>query len=314
MQRYTLEVEAGTKEMTNAASAWRRRLAQETAKIYRENPHVDVIILGGSTARNIADQYSDIEIGVFWHQAPTDKERQALAEKTGGDILRLYPYDEVEHVWSDDLMLGRKTKADANSGVLIEIVHYTSAYMEATLDEVLERYNPDEVKQNLVAAIVDGVPLKTSKTLESWNAQVANYPYGLALAVVKRHAQIDHFWRWRMWLERGPNLMMFNKAMVQVEEKILHILLGLNREYYFGFKWVDEVINRMAIKPENFAQRIKEVHRLPPDESAERVIQLVDETYDLIEKQMPEVDVNWLRNTFHYERPAWEEQPPVLSW
>lgn len=117
-----------------------------------------------------------------------------------------------------------------------------------------------------------------------------------------------------MWLERGPNLMMLNKAMVQVEEKILHILLGLNREYYFGFKWVDEVINRMAIKPENFAQRIKEVHRLPPDESAERVIQLVDETYDLIEKQMPEVDVNWLRNTFHYERPAWEEQPPVLSW
>jgi hypothetical protein len=117
-----------------------------------------------------------------------------------------------------------------------------------------------------------------------------------------------------MWQQRGPNLMMFSKQMVQIEEKILHMLLGLNRKYYAGFKWLDEVIHRLEVKPENFAQRIKEVHRLPPEEAAARISDLVDETYDLIEMQLPDIDVNWLRSVFHYERPTWENPPPVFSW
>ena len=68
--------------------------------------------------------------------------------------------------------------------------------------------------------------------------------------------------------------MMFSKQMVQIEEKILHMLLGLNRKYYAGFKWLDEVIHRLEVKPDNFAQRIKEVHRLPPEKAAESISDL----------------------------------------
>lgn len=56
-----------------------------------------------------------------------------MAKKIGGDLLRLYPYDPDEEVWSDDLMLGRKSSKEANSGALLEIVHYTNMYVEGTL-------------------------------------------------------------------------------------------------------------------------------------------------------------------------------------
>ena len=112
--------------MNETGSQWRKELVKPVAEVYQANPHVDAIILGGSTARNHADQFSDIEIGVFWHQPPTDKERDELAKRTGADVLRLYPYDEHEQVWSDDLMLGRKSITEANSGVLLEVMHYTN--------------------------------------------------------------------------------------------------------------------------------------------------------------------------------------------
>jgi hypothetical protein len=161
---------------------------------------------------------------------------------------------------------------------------------------------------------LDGVPLKASNSSEHWKTRAMNYPDGLAVAVVRRHAQIDHFWRWQMWLQRGPNMMMFYKSFVQIEEKILHMLLGLNRVYYFGFKWLDVVISRMSIKPADLAQRLQEAYTLPPEDGAKSIAKLVDETYALIEQHMPEIDVRWLRRVFHYERPSWEKKPPVLNW
>src|SRR5215207_2091231 len=88
----------------NTASQWRAALARQIVPNYAANPHVAAILLGGSTARGHADRYSDIELGVFWHQPPTDAERQATASAIRGDLVRLYPYDPAEEVWCDDYM------------------------------------------------------------------------------------------------------------------------------------------------------------------------------------------------------------------
>src|SRR5947209_2177409 len=80
----------------NAASQWRLALAQHVAGAYAANPNVAAVIIGGSVARGHSDRYSDIEVGVFWRQPPTDEERRSAAEATGGEVHRLYPYDPVE--------------------------------------------------------------------------------------------------------------------------------------------------------------------------------------------------------------------------
>ena len=53
----------------NIANQWRPAFARQLSPIFAANPHVAAVILGGSTARGHADGYSDIELGVFWHQS-----------------------------------------------------------------------------------------------------------------------------------------------------------------------------------------------------------------------------------------------------
>jgi hypothetical protein len=295
----------------NAASQWRHTIAERLAPIYAANPHVAAVLVGGSTARGHADRYSDIELGVFWHQPPTDAERHAAATHSGGDLLALYPYDPTEEVWSDDYMIGRASPDQPKSGILVEVAHYTTDFLDRTFNAVLEQHIPDTLKQNLIAGIVDGAALYNAELIQHWKARAAAYPEELAFAVVSRHAQIDHFWRWEMWLKRGTNLMMLYHSYTQVQHQLLHVLLGLNRVYYFGFKWLNVVAERFAHKPPDLVQRLTRVYRVEPADGARALAELVEETYDLIEQQMPQIDVARLRAIFRYRRPAWDDTPPT---
>lgn len=295
----------------NSASLWRFEIAQKIACLYTTNSHVAAVLVGGSTARGHADQYSDTEIGVFWHQPPTEPERKKVVDRSGGDLIRLYPFFTNEQVWCDDFMIGRKVPDQPRSGLLVEVAHLTVDFMQGTLKAVLLEYNPDEIKQNLIAGVSDGIPVAGDELLGLWKTQAAKYPRELSVAVVKRHAQIDHFWRWQMWLERDDNRMMLYQSFSQVQQKLLHILLGINHQYYFGFKWLDVVIDRLTTKPKNFAERLKRVYHVDPTEGARILTDLVEETYSLIEIHLPEVDVDWLRHVFRYQRPILDQAPSM---
>jgi len=246
---------------------------------------------------------------MFWDLAPTDEERAACVERVGADLLRLYPYDSVEEVWCDDYMVGRAAPDRPRSGLLVEVVHYSSEFMDRTLSSVPEGFDRDLGKQNLVAGVLESVPLHGRDRVRQWQMRASEYPEELAVAVVKGHATIDHFWRWEMWLYRGENLLMLYQAFSQVAQQLLHILLGLNRVYYFGFKWLDVVTARLLIAPPDFAGRLKRVFQIAPRDGAHELAALVEETYDLVEQHLPQIDVVWLRQVFRYRRPLWEHLP-----
>src|SRR5438045_7782227 len=119
----------------NAASQWRLALARHVGGAYAANPKVAAVIVGGSTCRGHADRYSDIEVGVFWHEAPTEEDRRTAAEAAvvaaglGGEVHYLYPYDPAEEVWEDTLFLGRLAPDRPGTGVLVEVPHYTVEFM-----------------------------------------------------------------------------------------------------------------------------------------------------------------------------------------
>jgi hypothetical protein len=294
----------------NTASHWRQTIAHDIAPLYADNPAVAAVIIGGSSARGHADQYSDIEVGVFWHTPPTDADRQVVVDRADADLVVLYPYDAQEEVWCDDYMIGRAAPDAPKSGILIEAVHYTTDFMSRVFEQVLEQHNPEELKQNLIAGVLDAVPAHGAALIEQWQNRASHYPEALAIAVVKRHATIDHFWRWEMLLHRHQNLMLLYQSFSRVEQQLLHVLLGLNRVYYFGFKWLDVVAERLPLAPPNLVDRLGQVYQVEPAEGARQLATLVEETYDLVEKHMPTIDVGWLRGVFHYQRPIWSEQPP----
>jgi hypothetical protein len=294
----------------NVGSQWRIELARPIGAAYARNPKVAAVMVGGSTSRGYADRYSDIEIGVFWHEAPTEEDRQAAAEASGAELHRLYPYDPDYEVWDDALFIGRAAPDQPGSGVLVEIPHYTVEFIDRTLADVVDRFDPSEDKQNLVAALGFAIPIKGEELFAEWRSRAVSYPRELAVAVVKRNAQIEFLWRTDMFLERGNNLMMLYDSFAQISKKLLHVLFGLNRIYYPGFKWVHLLIQQMNIAPVDFSQRLQRVFEAEPRIGADHLRSLVEETYTLIEREMPEIDVDRVRYFFRYRRQPWDEPPP----
>lgn len=295
----------------NPASKWRRDIAVGVAQIYARNPNVVAVVLGGSSARGHADHFSDIELGVFWRAEPGEDERAAILQGVGGDLHRLYPREG--DAWEDTFFMGRAAPEAEKSGVLTEVVNMHLDAAERTLDDVLLTFDTDEGKLNLVAALLEGVPLHGKALLIGWQARAAAYPDGLVLALVRRYAPIDHFWRWEMYLARGENLWGLHQHFGWVQRRLLHVLLAINRVYFFSFKWLDVVLERLVVAPEKFAERFNQVDRLPPREAAAEPSRLVDEVYALLERHVPGMtpaEVARLRHFFHYRRPLWEERPP----
>ena len=165
-----------------------------------------------------------------------------------------------------------------NSGVLVETTHYTSAFVWTTLNAVLGQHDPDELKQNLLSGVVDGLTLSADT---NWWQSGKPAP---------RHIHV--LWRLQsfvgtprltisateMWLKRGDNRIMVYQTFSQVEQKILYILLALNRVYYFGFKWIDVVLERLEICPVDCSTRLQRIYHVAPTESAQQLAALVEET------------------------------------
>ena len=106
-----------------SAPVWRQDVARSIAPQYAAIPQVAAVILGGSAARGHADQFSDIELGVFWSTPPTDVQRRAVVNALGADLIAMYAYEPAEEAWCDDYMVGRAAADQPRSGLLVEVVH-----------------------------------------------------------------------------------------------------------------------------------------------------------------------------------------------
>ena len=195
------------------------------------------------------------------------------------------------------------------SGSLVELSHHKTEFIERTLKEVTEQFDPDDYKQSRVAGVIDALPYYGNEKIDEWKSQACEYPIELARAVIGRHAQIDHFWRWEMFLKRNENLFGLYSSFTDIEEKLLRVLLALNRRYYCGFKWIYQDALTFDVIPERFIERMREVFIIKPEEGVSLIYDLVDDTYDLIEAHYPELNVARLRSIFHFKRQYWEKPP-----
>ena len=73
--------------MQNAHTKWRIDFAQRLAKRLGTFEGIQAIVIAGSVARGYADEYSDIEIPIFWDPLPEDATRHAVVDALNGEFL-----------------------------------------------------------------------------------------------------------------------------------------------------------------------------------------------------------------------------------
>ncbi len=312
----------------NEATRWRQAVAQKVAARYAENPKVSAVALAGSVARGWADRHSDIELDVYWHEPPTDDDRlrivtgagrtidifwanppseaqyQQIFRRTGGHLSQLWPYEDGE--WSEHYYV---------HGVNIGISGFLTTTTEGYLADVLQRYTTDDEPQIRLAAIRHGVALHGADLIERWQTRAVRFPRPLAVALVSQQlARDEAWWASDMWVERGAHLALMN-LFVHIQEKLLRILLALNRIYLPDprFKWASQLMEGMKIKPPDLASRLEQAFQWEPAVGVAEMQQLIHQTLALVKLHLSEVDIAFAERWYCQRRVVWDQAPAEVA-
>lgn len=288
----------------NEASRWRLAVAHTVASAYTTNPKVRAVLVGGSVARGWADQYSDLEMGFFWDPLPTPAELTAAREQSRGTQGELAVFDaEGQDVWPEEYAVG---------GLQLDLRHMLVARMGEVLTAVQDQGDLSMERQQIIGAVQHGVPLQGASLIESWRARAALYPDSLARAMIIRHVSLPPWCFVPMLLERD-DLPLVYTAFQQATWRILGMLLGLNRVYHPGLKWVDRHVAALKVAPPDLAARFKQMFRSEPLVGAHLMRELIEETFALVEQHAPEVDISEAKQQFRFERPVLHTAPDAIT-
>jgi hypothetical protein len=143
----------------NEATGWRLALAERIGASYASDSNARVVMVAGSVGRGSADRYSDVEVDVYYSRPPTEAERIAAAERSGGTIERL---DEDADEWEERLSFG---------GFHAHTSTFLVATMERYLHETVDECATAPEAQTRLFSLQHGKTLKGEEQVERWRGR-----------------------------------------------------------------------------------------------------------------------------------------------
>lgn len=276
----------------NHESEWRLERGNQVAALYAKNPKLRALVVAGSVARDWADEWSDIELDLFWNEPPTDDDRKSVIEAFNGTIEYYFPLEGFE--WSDAYFV---------DGLKVEV----SSFLATTLDEfmhaVIDEYDTDVDKQLRFAALQNSIPLYGEMQVQIWRARLAHYPDELARRIIKDNIEFGGWNGVEMLFERGDILLAYD-LLVKTQKQVLAVLLALNRMWmaHPRGKWLVRVADAMQYKPAHLAERMTFALRDGSVTGAREMHAALEETYALVEQHFPDLDITEAKRDARFRR------------
>ncbi|HRQ38393.1 MAG TPA: DUF4037 domain-containing protein [Chloroflexota bacterium] len=282
--------------MMNEAGRWRLELARQMAGLYAQNAKVAAMVVAGSVGHGRADAYADIELDIFWHEPPTDAERQQPIQELNAEIIEFWPLEDDE--WSEDFLVGPMQYDISN--FLVSTIDRTIADVVAGDTAVL--------KQCRLAGLRHGVAVVGRELIEQWQAQITPYPDALRREMVAENLNFPALgiWYMRNVLAVRQDWLMLADVLVRMQRRMMGALLGLNGLYlaHPGYKWLNETIAEMSLTPPDLAARLQNINFVTPTAAIEPLHQLLEETIALAEQELPDLDFSGARRAIGRRRTA----------
>ncbi len=287
----------------NPDSAWRLQLARAVAPAYVAGRRVAAVAVCGSVARGWADRYSDVELTVWWHRAPS----AAVRVRCAGRIphvgeRRDFGQEADLDAWAEDFTV---------SGVKFDVTHRTVEAQARLLSRVVDGHDTSVGRQQVVAEVVHAIPVQGGELLDRWRRRADPYPDGLAQAMVEAHLEFGP----NAWLERlaeRDDVLPLAEISVTVVKRVFGVLLGLNRIYHPGYKWMDRTLASMTVCPSALPLRVRAVMTSPARARVAELERLIEDTIRLVEREAPEIDTSAVRARVHTPARLWDRPPPRL--
>jgi hypothetical protein len=140
--------------------------------------------------------------------------------------------------------------------------------------------------------------------MRRWRDRVAVYPEGLAIAMVQKHLRFSAFGSREMLASRNEIPLLYENHSHSAR-LLLNLLFGLNRIYHPTFKWTRHFAAEMKIAPRDFFARLEKVYRADAVSGTRELRALIEETFDLVEQHLPQIDLAAQRAEFAKPYESW---------
>jgi predicted nucleotidyltransferase len=274
-------------------------LVKHNVKAYIANPKMKAVMVTGSVAEGLCDEYSDCDVMLYYDELPSEEELNLARQQNQGSELIEILGDRHEGAFGETFRM---------NGVECQFAHATIAQWEKEISSILEEFDVQSPIMKGMSGIVISIPLYGETLIQQWKAKVANYPDGLAQTMVEHYLKFFPIWGMQEKLARRDTTLWYYQILVESAQNLLGVLSGLNRLYYstFQFKRMGKFIEQMSIAPMNLTSRLESLFRAEPHVAANQIEQLVRETLDLVDTYMPQVDTSSVRRKVRWRQQPWQ--------
>lgn len=283
----------------NQASQYLLALAKQKVQAYVADPRAKAAMVTGSTATGQADFYSDVEIFIYYDQLPPKEILQLARQKNqGSEPIRVFD-------GYNDGFFGEFYFTD---GVQFQIGNTTIEFWEADIAAILTKLDVTSPLQKALSGMLDCIPLYGETLILQWKQQIADYPEALARAMIENYLDFFPIWALQEHLAVRDTTLFQHQIRLEIGQKLLGVLAGLNRLYYstFQFKRMQQFISQMHIAPQNLYERLENLYHQEPLATTNQLKQLITEVVDLVEQQMPEIDTANVRRSLARQEYTWK--------
>lgn len=277
-------------------------LARHNVKAYIANPKAKAAMVTGSVVENLCDEYSDIDMSIYYEILPTEAELQLARQQNLGSE-RLWKFGDVSE--------GGLVEAYLVNGVECQFGHVTIAQMEKDLTTVLEQHKVKSPIMKVMSGTLICVPLYGESLIKLWQDRLRHFPDDLAQAMVEAYLQFFPIWKVQKHLAERDATLFYYQVLVEAIQNLLGVLSGLNRLYYstFQFKRMGRFIEQMAVAPPNLTSRIERLFHTDPEVAANQIEGLVQEVIALVDIHMPQVDTLAVKHKLGQRQHPWQLNP-----
>lgn len=267
-------------------------LAQEIVTSITKPSKLLAVLLQGSVAKGIADEYSDIELMCIWSSAPTAEER-----------ANLFANLKKQEIFSEDLENGEWCSSFSYKQAKIDICHDDIALLHQTIDDVMAARTTSIASQTLLASIQDAKPLFGEEVFNELLKSFANYPDALAIKCIQVNA-LFHEWTMRNALLDRKDTIALHHLIDMTVLQMLRLIFAFNKVYLrnYNFKWMDVQLPQLECKPVHLDKRLRSVLSGLSENSLSELTALLNDTIDLASQQYPKMDFTEAKKILDYTR------------
>lgn len=284
------------------ASEYLIQLAEKISVPYTHLPTLKAAMITGSAAKGLADNYSDIDMTMYYEgELPDEDALNGIRTELGGSERRWLIGDRAE---------GGFAEAYELYGIEVQIGHTLIDKWEETIAFV---HSAEDITTSAPKALEGTLackPLYGADYIERWQLEIKLFPPALARAMVAQNLHFFAVWGLEPHFRTRDAKIWYHQILVETAQKLVGVLAGLNQLYFttFQFKRQSRFIGQMGIKPDNFAARLDGLFTAELGASLAELEALVTETIALVEKHMPDVDTKPAKARLGWRQQPWVEQ------